>query len=242
MRLDVYLVDKSLVQTRQRAKTLISDGRVTVNSIVCQKPSKDVTEGDIVEIAPTDEYEFVSRGGYKLSAAIEHFGLDVCGFVAADLGASSGGFTDCLLLHGVRKVYAVDCGSGQLAAKLKDDPRVISMENTNARALDEGTFDDSVDLVVMDLSFISQTLVFPAVSKVLKKDGIFVSLIKPQFEVGRSGIGKNGIVKSEKIRAQAVEKVVENAKLFGFVSRGVIESPIKGGDGNIEYLCVFDYR
>ncbi len=241
MRLDVYLVENEFVISRQKAKNLISDGRVLVNSTVCQKSSKEILADDVVEIIPSNEYEFVSRGGYKLAAALDKFGVDVNDLVAADLGASSGGFTDCLLHNGARKVYAIDCGSGQLASKMKNDPRVISMENTNARELDVSFFEETIDIVVMDLSFISQTLVFPAVSRILKKNGIFISLIKPQFEVGRAGVGKNGIVKSEKLRTEAVKRVVDNAATFGLISRGVIESPIKGGDGNTEYLCFFNY-
>ena len=192
-------------------------------------------------IRPSLHTEYVSRGGHKLAAALDAFLLDVRGLCAADLGASSGGFCDCLLQRGAAKIYAVDCGSGQLAKKLREDARIVSMENTNARTLDENSFGEKVDLCVMDLSFISQTLIFPAVCRILKPHGLVVSLIKPQFEVGRALVGKNGIVKSEKARLAACGRVCENAAGFGLVSRGVIPSPITGGDGNVEYLCVFDF-
>lgn len=241
MRADVYLVSNDFCESRQRAKKLIESGRVTVNGDVVSKVSKDIFETDIVEVKPSEKYEYVSRGGYKLEAALDSFCVDPEGLTAADIGASSGGFTDCLLCRNVKKVYAVDCGTGQLASKIAEDHRVVSIENTNARYIDETLFGGRVDIAVMDLSFISQTLVFPAIARILKNGGCLVSLIKPQFEVGRSGVGKNGIVKNEKIRKEAVDKVIENAKLFGLVSRGIIESPIKGGDGNTEYLTVFDF-
>lgn len=242
MRADAYLALHGFADSRERAKKMIEEGRVSVNGVVISKPSKDILDSDSVDIKTAERYEYVSRGGYKLEAALEHFGIDLCGLTCADLGASSGGFSDCLLCRGAKKIYAVDCGSGQLAKKLREDERVVSIENTNARFIDSELFGEKVDIAVMDLSFISQTLVFPAVSKILKDGGLLVSLIKPQFEVGKSGVGKNGIVKNEKFRAQAVEKVVENARLFGLFSRGVTDSPIKGGDGNVEYLTVFDFN
>ena len=241
MRADVFLVESGFAESRERAKKLIEAERVTVNGAVLKKASKEISETDTVSVKESETYEYVSRGGYKLEAALEHFGVNVTGLVAADIGASSGGFSDCLLCRDIKKIYAVDCGSGQLASKIANDKKVVSLENTNARYIDETLFGEKVDIAVMDLSFISQTLVFPAISRILKDGGCLVSLIKPQFEAGRSGIGKNGIVKSEKIRKEAVSKVIENAKLFGLVSRGVIESPIKGGDGNTEYLTVFDF-
>lgn len=241
MRLDLYLVSSGLAESRERAKKLIESERVTLNGAVVTKVSKDVNDSDNIVVKPSEKYEYVSRGGYKLEAALENFEIKVENLIAADIGASSGGFTDCLLLNGAQKVYAIDCGSGQLAHKLLNDDRVVSIENTNARYIDDTLLGEKVDIAVMDLSFISQTLVFPAVSRILKNGGMLVSLIKPQFEVGRSGVGKNGIVKNDKIRKQAIDKVIENALLFGLHSRGVIESPIKGGDGNIEYLTVFDY-
>lgn len=241
MRADTYLAQNGFADSRERAKKLIEQGRVTVNGILLTKASKDILDSDMVQVKSAEKYEYVSRGGYKLEKALDHFELDVTDLVCADLGASSGGFCDCLLCRGAKKIYAVDCGSGQLAKKIREDDRVVSFENTNARSIDYSLFGEIVDVVVMDLSFISQTLVFPAVTRILKKGGVLVSLIKPQFEVGKSGVGKNGIVKNEMIRQEAVKKVVDNAAIFGLVSRGVTESPIKGGDGNTEYLTVFDF-
>lgn len=242
MRADIYLVDKKLAESRQRAKNIIEDGRLTVNGKKVQKAAFVISDSDIVEIAQPQHYEYVSRGGYKLEAALNEFGISVENMTAIDLGASSGGFCDCLLQRGIKKIYAVDCGSGQLAAKIRNDSRVISFENTNARFIDSSLFGEKADIAVMDLSFISQTLIYPAVTRILKNGGVLVSLIKPQFECGRSAIGKNGIVKSEKDRKAAIQKVIENAKLFGLTSRSVITSPITGGDGNVEYLTVFDFN
>lgn len=241
MRADAYLAEHGYAESRERAKKLILSGRVTVNGNLLSKPSVDISASDDIIVAASDTYEYVSRGGYKLQAALEHFNVDVANLCAADLGASSGGFSDCLLVRGIKKVYAVDCGSGQLSAKIAANSRVVSIENTNARFIDSDLFGEKVDMVVMDLSFISQTLVFPAISRILKSDGILISLIKPQFEVGRSFVGKNGIVKNKKAIADAVSRVVENAAEFGLSCRGIIESPIKGGDGNTEFLALFDY-
>ena len=243
MRADVYLASHGFAQSRERAKKMIEQGRVSVNGAVIDKSSKNICDEDFISVSPPEEYEFVSRGGLKLEYALEYFNISVEGLTAADLGASSGGFCDCLLKHGIKKIYAVDCGSGQLDPKIKNDKRVISMENTNARYIDESLFGEKVDFVVMDLSFISQILVFPAISRILKNGGVLVSLIKPQFEAGRTNIGKKGIVKDKKARDAAVQNVLKNAELFGLYPRcqGPVESPIKGGDGNTEFLCAFDF-
>lgn len=241
MRIDLFLFEKGYVTSRERAKKLVADSRVSVNGKVITKPSYDVDDNDIVDVSKSETYEYVSRGGYKLEAALDAFDIDVTGLYAADLGASSGGFCDCLLVRGISKIFAVDCGSGQLVASVRDNPKVISLENTNARYITDETFGQKVDVVVMDLSFISQTLVFPAISRILKNGGVLVSLIKPQFEVGKSNIGKNGIVKSSKATDEAIKRVIENAEYFGLCCRGTIVSPIKGGDGNTEYLAAFDF-
>lgn len=241
MRIDVYLAENGFCDSRTKAKTLLSEKRVFVNGKCVEKASASVEPSDTVTVAEALHTEYVSRGGYKLEAALDYFSLSVDRITAVDIGASSGGFTDCLLKRGAKKVYAVDCGVGQLVPSLRRDSRVVSLENTNARALTEELLGEKVDLAVMDLSFISQTLVYPALCRVLKNGGVFVSLIKPQFEAGREAVGKNGIVKDEKARRAAVEKVLSSAHTFGLVSRGVIESPIKGGDGNVEFLTVFDY-
>lgn len=241
MRLDIFLFEKGFALSRERAKKLVADNRVSVNGKIVTKPSYDVCDNDTVSVEKSAEYEYVSRGGYKLQAALDAFGIDVSGLCAADLGASTGGFCDCLLLRGAKKIYAVDCGSDQLVSSIREDARVVSIENTNARYITDETFGEKVDIVVMDLSFISQTLVFPAISRILKDGGILVSLIKPQFEVGKSNIGKNGIVKDKKATEEAIRRVVDNAAYFGLCCRATIVSPIKGGDGNTEYLAVFDF-
>lgn len=204
----------------------------------CKKPSFSVEAGQRVEILENPLTRYVSRGGLKLEAALREFNVDPTGLVCADIGASTGGFTHCLLLHGAAKVYAVDSGTDQLHPSLQKDPRVISMENVNARYLDETTL-PPVDLAVMDVSFISQTLLFPALSKILKPDGILLSLIKPQFEAGREHLSSGGIVKGEKARLEAIEKVILAAKEHGLTPLKTHPSPITGGDGNVEYLAHF---
>ena len=168
MRIDRYLAENGFCESRTRAQKLIEEKRVQIDGALCQKPSEEVSDGQNVTVLPSLHTEYVSRGGHKLAAALDAFLLDVRGLCAADLGASSGGFCDCLLQRGAAKIYAVDCGSGQLAKKLREDARIVSMENTNARTLDENSFGEKVDLCVMDLSFISQTLIFPAVCRILK--------------------------------------------------------------------------
>lgn len=242
MRIDRFLAENGYCESRTRAQRLIEENRVLIDGRVCRKPSEEMDENRTVTVLPSQHAEYVSRGGYKLQAALDAFSIDVNGLCAADLGASSGGFCDCLLQRGAAKIYAVDCGSGQLAAKLRTDSRIVSMENTNARTLTAEMLGEKVDLCVMDLSFISQTLIYPAVCRIIKSGGTVVTLIKPQFEVGRAFIGKNGVVKNEKARNAAVERVLQNAAEFGLISRGVIPSPITGGDGNTEYLSVLRYE
>lgn len=237
MRLDTYLSDNGLAKSRSYAKTLIEEGYVTVNGDIQKKPSFDVTADDHI-VVTGKPYDYVSRGGVKLECALSEFSIDVSGFVCVDIGASSGGFTDCLLKRGAKKVYAVDSGSGQLDSTLRMDERVVNIENFNARNLTVGDLGEKCDIAVTDVSFISQTLIIPAAVSVLKDDGIFVSLIKPQFECGREGLGKGGIVKSKKIMAEAVKKVIDCAKLNGLFCKGLVTSSIKGGDGNTEFLMV----
>lgn len=234
MRLDVYLASEGL--SRTRAGHLIESGRVSVNGKTVTKRAFEVGPGLSVTVAEPTEEEFVGRGGIKLAAALEHFGICVTDRVCADIGASTGGFTECLLRRGAAKVYAVDSGSGQLVPSLKSDARVVSLESTNARYIDESTFGERVSLAVMDVSFISQKLLYPALCAVTEPYADIVTLIKPQFEVGRAALGKNGVVKDEKARLAAVEDVAACAASFGLVRRGVMLSPIKGGSGNAEYL------
>ena len=182
---------------------------------------------------------YVGRGGYKLAGALQAFSIQVCGFVCADIGASTGGFTDCLLQHGALKVIAVDSGTAQLVEQLRCDERVISLENYNARYMRTTDLPYVPDLCVMDVSFISATYIMPAIRTVIASGADFICLIKPQFEVGRSGIGKGGIVKNDKLRKEAVDNVISFAKNLGFIFISMIESPIVGGDGNIEFLAHF---
>ncbi len=241
MRLDVFLYEKNKTVSRSRAKELIEKGAVLLNGKVILKPSYEISEDtscESVEIAiNTDKY--VSRGGYKLEGAFLAFSLNVVDKIALDVGASTGGFTDCLLKNGAKKVYAVDSGKNQLVDSLRRDERVEVYENYNARYMKKADFDDDIQITVMDVSFISQTLILPQIADVLSDGGELVSLIKPQFEVGRANIGKNGIVKSEKARKAAIDNVCAVASEYGLRLRRLIESPIKGGDGNVEFLAYF---
>lgn len=238
MRLDVYLFENGFASSRTEAKNFVSQGAVSVGGRVVSKPSLDVLGTEEIAVDKSVK-KYASRGGTKLEAALDSFNLSVKGCMALDIGASSGGFTDCLLKRGVAHVIAVDSGSGQLVSELREDKRVSVFENYNARYMKPSDFEYVPDFAVMDVSFISATYIIPAVYSVLSYGGRFVCLIKPQFEVGRQNLGKGGVVKSEKHRAEAVKKVTECAELVGFVLEGIIESPILGGDGNTEYLAYF---
>ena len=237
MRLDVFLFENGLAKSRSYAKSLIENGNVTVNGKIQKKPSLDVTDTDMVKVT-AELYEYVSRGGVKLEGALQSFQVDVSGMVCVDIGASSGGFTDCLLQNGASRVYAIDSGSGQLAESLRKDSRVVNIENFNARNLCGDDLPELCDIAVTDVSFISQTLIIPAAVSVLDENGIYISLIKPQFECGRAGLGKGGIVKSKKVIFEAVKKVISCAADNGLYCKGLIRSPIKGGDGNTEFLML----
>ena len=239
MRLDLYLSERGLAASRSEAKRLISDGSVSLDGKVILKPAFDVS-GFEEKIKVEHTNSFASRGGLKLDAALDYFKVDCDGRLCLDIGASSGGFTDCLLSRGARHVIAVDSGSGQLIQRLLSDIRVTSIENYNARYMKSDDFEYVPTLAVMDVSFISATYIIEPLSSVLASGSEFICLIKPQFEVGRGGVSKGGIVKDEKMRNLAVKKVVDFAAQNGFVNRGVIESPIKGGDGNIEFLACFE--
>ena len=238
MRLDVYLFSQNLVDSRTDAKNFILNGAVTVNGKVIKKPSFEIIEGESVSIDKSGK-RYVSRGGFKLEKALDEFNINSEGLIALDIGASSGGFTDCLLQRGASHVIAVDSGSGQMVQSLREDPRVTVIENYNARYMSQSDFEYIPNIAVMDVSFISAKLIMPAVYSVLEDSGVFVCLIKPQFEVGRNGLNKRGIVKNETIRKNAVDDVLNVAKAIGFKNLGVIESPILGGDGNTEYLSYF---
>ena len=237
MRIDVYLVENGFCESRNKASRLISEGKVLFDGKGVEKSSLDVSDGEhTVQI--TEQERFVSRGGLKLEGALDSFGIDVSGKKCVDVGASTGGFTDCLLQRGARSVCAVDSGRGQLHGKLLEDIRVTSVEGFNAREMSAEIF-GKFDLAVTDVSFISQTLLHAPIADVLCDGGIFISLIKPQFEAGKSALGKGGIVKKPQDRVEAVLKVVESASLCGFGLLNIIASPIKGGDGNREYLALF---
>ena len=238
MRLDVFLCERELVKSRTEAKNLIENGSVSVFGKQITKPSYNVSEDSEISITRTGT-QYVSRGGYKLEAALDKFGVSPENRLAIDIGASSGGFTDCLLQRGAKHVIAVDSGTMQLAKSLRTDARVSVMENTNARYLSPSSLEYVPDLAVMDVSFISATYLFLPIYNCLAEIADFICLIKPQFEVGKANLGKGGIVKSESARKMAVDKVLNAAREIGFLENGVIESPISGGDGNIEYLAYF---
>ena len=237
MRIDVYLTQNGFCESRSRASRLISEGSVKLDGRVVQKPSEEIDDAvcHSVEINTTDE--LVGRGGQKLYGALEHFNIDVTGMRCIDVGASTGGFTQCLLNSGATSVLALDSGRDQLHKSLREDARVTSVEGYNARNLGDefGIF----DCAVMDVSFISQTLIIDALSKVIRDGGILVSLIKPQFEAGRQAIGKGGIVKNPSDREKAIYRVLDSARACGLSLEGIMRSPIKGGDGNIEFLAYF---
>lgn len=240
MRLDTFLFENGYFESREKAKKAVADFRITVNGKTVSKPSADVSDVDDITVMPSEKTEYVGRGGIKLEYALDSFGIEVKGKRAIDIGASTGGFTDCLLKRGASKVYAVDIGHGQLHQSLAADARVVNLEGINAREMTSSVVDDElVDIAVSDLSFISQKLVIPKAENVLKKNGIYIVLIKPQFEAGRENIGKNGIVKSEKVRLRAVSDILEFAKGCGYEIIGSTVSPIEGGSGNTEYLAVF---
>lgn len=235
MRADLFLVTGGFTQSRERAKRLILDGLVTVDGRVLRRAAEEIGAGEHT-VTVCDPSRFVSRGGEKLDAALRAFGIDPTGWTALDIGASTGGFTDCLLRSGAARVVAVDSGVGQLAESIRIDRRVRSIEHCNARNLTEQTVGGRVRLIVMDVSFISATLILPRFPDLLEPVGDAVCLIKPQFEVGRANIGKGGIVRDPRAHRFAIERVVDCATGLGMRAVGLIPSPIYGGDGNREFL------
>ena len=236
MRLDIFLSQTHGI-SRSRAKSLIEEGSVTVLGKSITKASFDIDELAANDVSVDESSNpYVSRGGLKLRGALDAFGIDPKGRVCADIGASTGGFTDCLLKNGATRVYAVDSGSDQLAEVLKKDERVVSIEHFNARNLTEETFGEKCSLAVADLSFISQTLVLEGICAVMDDGADYVGLIKPQFECGKSAVGKGGIVKKATDHLFAIERVCSCAVEVGLDVKSVIVSPIKGGDGNREFL------
>jgi len=234
-RLDVLLVELGLAESREKAKTSIMSGEVFVDGNRCDKAGTTVKRDANIEVR-SKRIKYVSRGGYKLEKALDTFGIDPAGYVVLDAGASTGGFTDCLLQRGAKKVFAADVGYGQLAWSLRTDERVVCMERTNARYITPETLGETVDMAVMDLSFISLKLVLPAIHSVLKEGGIVNCLIKPQFEAGKDKVGKKGVVKDPKVHQNVLDSFLAAVPSLGFTPLGITFSPIKGPEGNIEYL------
>ncbi len=237
-RLDVILVEKGLCESRDKAKRTIMAGLVMVDGMVEDKPGRTFdTECEFTlkeKLCP-----YVSRGGLKLEKAIEEFNISAKDAVCVDMGASTGGFTDCMLQNGAVKVYAIDVGYGQLDYKLRVDPRVVNMEKTNIRYLDTDLIKEPINLISIDVSFISVKHMLPVASKILADDGVVLCLIKPQFEAGREQVGKKGIVKDHKVHSEVIRKVIGYGMDNGLKAIGLTYSPVKGTKGNIEYLCCF---
>jgi 23S rRNA (cytidine1920-2'-O)/16S rRNA (cytidine1409-2'-O)-methyltransferase len=239
-RIDTLLVKKGLILTRARARSLIMSGVVFVDGTRVDKAGTLVNENSKVELKDPP-LKYVSRGGIKLESALREFNIEVLDKVAFDVGASTGGFTDCLLKHGVKKVYAVDVGYGQLDWKLRQDPRVIVMERVNARYLKPEDIGELVDVSTIDVSFISLTKIIPPVSQIVKPGGVFMAFTKPQFEVGRGEVGSGGIVRDESKHREVIGKITGFLEELNFKILGVIPSPILGADGNKEFLIAGIY-
>ncbi len=238
-RVDVLVVERGLAESRTKAQALILAGQVVVDDQRVDKPGSLVpVEAELRlkgEVLP-----YVSRGGLKLKAAMDRFGLDVSGRVCADIGASTGGFTDCLLQHGATRVHAIDVGYGQLHEKLRKDPRVRSRERVNARYLTDEDLPEKVGAIVIDVSFISLTQVLPSVLTFLEPGGLLVALVKPQFEVGPERVGKGGVVRDAAARQDAIDTVTAFVREQGLTVRGLMDSPVPGPAGNVEALLVAD--
>ncbi len=236
-RLDVILVSRGLATSREKAKAIIMAGDVFVNGQREDKPGTSFDESKITSLeVKGDQLPYVSRGGLKLEKAMKSFHLKLDGFVCMDIGASTGGFTDCMLQNGAIKVYSVDVGHGQLAWKLRSDERVVCMEKTNFRYLTRQDIDDDLDFASVDVSFISLTKILIPARKLLKDGGEMVCLIKPQFEAGREKVGKKGVVREPETHREVICKVMDFAGLIGFEILGLSFSPVRGPEGNIEYL------
>jgi len=235
-RLDQVLVERDFYKSREQARRAIMAGEVRINEQIAHKASLMVTpDAQIITASPP---RFVSRGGLKLEGALDHFHLEVRDKIAADIGASTGGFTDCLLQRGARRVYAIDVGHGQLAWKIRSDPRVVVLEKVNARTLASSLIAEAIDLCVTDVSFISLTLILPNAFALLKPDGIVLALIKPQFELERADVGRGGIVRDAALQERAQRKIAAFIEQLGHDVTGLVPSVITGADGNQEFfLC-----
>ena len=234
-RLDVIMVQRGLAETRSKAQAIIMSGEVYVANQKTDKAGTMLDPSVDIEVR-SGVCPYVSRGGLKLEKALQYFGVDPSGFVCSDSGASTGGFTDCLLQKGAKKVYAIDVGYGQLAWKLREDPRVVCMERTNIRYVKPEDIGEPVDLSVVDVSFISLRIVLPAIRDLLSPEGQVLCLIKPQFEAGREKVGKKGVVRDPAVHLEVLEQFAALAKSLGFTIRNMTYSPVKGPEGNIEFL------
>ncbi len=234
-RLDLLLVEKGLCESREKAKALIMAGQVFIDGQKCDKAGENIDISKTPEIRG-ETLKYVSRGGLKLEKALSEFPVNLKDRVCMDIGASTGGFTDCMLQNGAKKVFAVDVGYGQFSWKLRNDPRVVNMERTNIRYVTPENIGENIEFASIDVSFISLRLVLPVLYELLKDGGEAVALIKPQFEAGRGQVGKKGVVRDIKVHYSVIENVLEFAKSAGFAALGLSYSPIKGPEGNIEYL------
>jgi len=234
-RLDKLLVEKGILSSRERARSLIMEGKVLVDGEKIDKPGTRVETGARIEIRG-EEQPYVSRGGLKLEKALEAFAIDPSGWAVMDVGASTGGFTDCVLQKGARKVYAVDVGYGQLAWKLRTDPRVVNLERRNIRTLEREEVEEEVDLIVIDTSFISIEKFLSRLLPFLKKEGSMVGLIKPQFEVGKGEVGKGGVVREPALHRKVIDRIAQYSRGIGLNVLGVVESPLLGPKGNKEFF------
>lgn len=238
-RIDKLLVDLGLADSRTKAQALVMAGAVLVDEQLVRKPSELFDQDAKIRIKDDATSRYVGRGGIKLEAALREFKIDVSGLSCLDIGASTGGFTDCLLQHGARRVVAIDVGHNQLDWKIRNDPRVEVREGVNARYLKTSDFEEQFDLATIDVSFISLTKILPAVVPLLTESGHIIALIKPQFEVGKGEIGKGGIVKDPAQHERVVREINAAAESLGLKTSGSIESPIKGADGNMEFLALY---
>lgn len=234
-RIDIVLVEMGIASSRERARALIMEGKVLVNGVPVTKAGSLIDGEASIEMKGKD-IPYVSRGGLKLEAALEHFGINLAGVTAMDVGSSTGGFTDCMLKEGAKKVYCIDVGYGQLSWSLRNDPRVVLLERTNIRYLERHQIHDMIDIAAIDVSFISLKKVIPKVMEFIKNRGEILALIKPQFEVGKGDVGRGGIVRDEEKRMEAVASVKEFTEMLGLKTEGIFLSPVPGQKGNREYF------
>lgn len=239
LRLDTAVFEAGYTESREKAKALIMAGLVYVNNQKCDKAGMTLKPDDVLEVRGA-KLKYVSRGGLKLEKAMTSFNISLSGSICADVGASTGGFSDCMLQNGATKIYAIDVGYGQLAWKLRTDERVINLERTNFRYVTKEQVPDSLDFASVDVSFISLSHILPVLRTLLKENGRAVCLIKPQFEAGREGVGKKGVVREKSVHISVIEKIVNLSVSSGFNLLNLDFSPVKGPEGNIEYLCYIE--